>query len=209
MVKKRDKDTERAILAAAKQVFHEKGHAGARMQEIADAAGINKALLHYYFGNKEQLFKAVLQEAFQTIVPFVRALFSDQGAVLKKIEVFVEGYVGFLMENPFVPGFVVHELNTNPNFAIEFFSQHKIPKPKGFLEQIKHEVEAGRLRPIEPRQLLVNVISLCIFPFIASEIIKKATGMRKKEFDQFMVARKKEISRFVINAITPNETTTE
>src|SRR5690606_15001040 len=200
---KSDIGTEKVILEAAKRVFHERGLAGARMQQIADEAGINKALLHYYFRNKEQLFKAVFTDAFAQVIPQINEIFDADQPLLDKIRNFAVRYTTLLMENHYLPGFIIQEINNNPNFAAEYLTPERRPNPQKLLSQIREEVEAGRIRPVEPLQLVVNLLGLCLFPFIAAEMIRHVTGMSKAQYQRFLAERQKHIPEFVINAITP------
>ncbi|MDV3308545.1 MAG: TetR/AcrR family transcriptional regulator [Cyclobacteriaceae bacterium] len=200
---KSDIGTEKVILEAAKRVFHERGLAGARMQQIADEAGINKALLHYYFRNKEQLFKAVFTDAFAQVIPQINEIFDADQPLLDKIRTFAVRYTTLLMENHYLPGFIIQEINNNPNFAAEYLTPERRPNPQKLLSQIREEVEAGRIRPVEPLQLVVNLLGLCLFPFIAAEMIRHVTGMSKAQYQRFLAERQKHIPEFVINAITP------
>ena len=94
--------TEEKIFSAAREVFHRKGFAAARMQEIADEAGINKAMLHYCFKNKDQLFEAVFLNAFGQLAPQINEIFNSEETLFVKIEKFTESYISFVMENPFL-----------------------------------------------------------------------------------------------------------
>lgn len=201
MVNTLDSSTEAHILEAAKIIFHEKGMAGARMQMIADKAGINKALLHYYFRSKEKLFKAVLIASFRELAPRINQIFEADLPLFKKIEYFTDQYISFVMENPYLPSFLIQELNNHPGFAKELLSGHIRPKPEKFLNQIQQEIKNKNIQPIDPMQLVINIISLCAFPFIASEMIKGITGMNSKQYRLFMESRKKEVAAFIINSI--------
>ena len=107
------------------------------------------------------------------------------------------------MENHYLPGFIIQEINNNPNFAAEYLTPERRPNPQKLLSQIREEVEAGRIRPVEPLQLVVNLLGLCLFPFIAAEMIRHVTGMSKAQYQRFLAERQKHIPEFVINAITP------
>ncbi|HUM46051.1 MAG TPA: TetR/AcrR family transcriptional regulator [Chitinophagales bacterium] len=199
----RDLSTEQKILAAARKVFQSKGMHGARMQDIADTAGINKALLHYYFRSKDQLFEAVFKEALQQLFPKIELLANSAIPLPKKIEQFVHGYMDVLMEHPFLPGFVLHEINQDPDkFERLFIPKGAVTKNKKFLQQIAEEVKKGAINPIDPRQLMVNMLSLCIFPFAAKPMICKVMGMNEKEFRQFIAQRKQLIPSLIIQSIS-------
>ena len=111
----RHHSTEKDILEAAKRVFQIKGMYGARMQEIADEAGINKAMLHYYFRSKDKLFDAVFQDAAKNFFSKIRELLNVDKPLLEKIEYFVENYVELLLQNSFIPAFIITEVHQNPD----------------------------------------------------------------------------------------------
>ena len=121
---------------------------GARMQEIADEAGINKAMLHYYFRSKQLLFEAVFKKAFMQLAPQINQVLNSEDSLFEKIENFADKYVSFIMENRFLPNFIIQELNNNPEFAAEFFSRGEFPKPTNFLLQIEEEIQKETIKSI-------------------------------------------------------------
>lgn len=202
------KDTEEKILEAAKEVFIKKGMEGARMQEIADLAGINKALLHYYFRTKEKLFDTVFKLAFSYFVPKITDIMSSEKPLFEKIEVFVDSYISLLINHPYIPRFIINELSRNPDRVVEFID--KITGSSDYrnnlfskLEiQIQKEIKEGKINFIEPKQLIINMIALCIFPFVAKPIVKGVFfDNNKKKYNEFLKQRKTEVANFIINSI--------
>jgi len=203
MVKKgKDQPTEELIIAAARKVFLSKGLAGARMQDIADEAGINKALLHYYFRSKEKLFEMVFMEAAQKLFPKINFIFESDMPLFEKIEHFADEYITVMVENPYLPSFVVNEINQDP---LAFFRMLKekfgFPNPSLFLKQIDKEIKKGTIKRVNPVQLLMNMLSLCIFPFMAKPLLQLRIHLTEEQFREFMEQRKKEVPRFIIDAI--------
>lgn len=121
--KQKGTSTEDFILNAAKLVFARKGLAGARMQEIADEAGINKALLHYYFRSKENLFNAVFIDLLGSIQKKFLSILNSEMELFDKIRFFFTGYTEFLLENSFLPGFIINEMNQDPEKMIRHFKE--------------------------------------------------------------------------------------
>ena len=202
MVKKETNSTEDRILAAARQVFLEKGMAGGRMQEIADKAGINKAMLHYYFRNKQQLFEAVFKNAFLKMAPKLGRILNEDIPLLEKIRVFCRTYIHFLREQPYLPAFIVQELNRNPEFISTTILQSGLfPSLDLFNKQVDQEIQAGRIRPIDSRQLFIHIVSLSIFPFVGAPLLRFFTGTDKIAFDELVEKRESEVAEFIINAI--------
>lgn len=201
----KDLNTEQKILEAARTVFTHKGLEGARMQEIADEAGINKALLHYYYRSKDRLFEGVFKEAFYTMVPSIIELLKSEKPLFEKITLFVDNYIDVFIKNPFIPGFVLHELSRNPQRIIDLISNMGV-MPELFIVQINGEIEKGNIRPIDPKNLITNMLSMCIFPFVARPILKNILFENNdQEFFAFVEERKKAVPEFIFNAIKKNE----
>lgn len=204
MSQSKDGSTEEKILKAAEYEFIEKGLSGARMQQIADRAGINKALLHYYYRTKEKLFEVVFRIAFKAFLPRFTRIFEDETSLFEKIQEFTFEYISLISKNPNIPGFVIHELNSNPKRLTEFFVNFKsILAP--FRLQIEKEIEAGNIRPIGADQLILNIISLCIFPVIAKPLAMVILyNNEEEEYKKMIEKRKTEVSAFIINSIKLN-----
>lgn len=199
-----EKSTEEIIFEAARTVFIEKGFEGARMQEIAEVADINKALLHYYYRTKEKLFNAIFERVFSQFIPKVLDFIESDKPILEKIEFFIHTYINVLLHNPFIPNFVINELNRNPAHITEMLEKHIIKSDAfGKFSALLHEdIRKGNIRAIEPEQLLVNMLALCIFPFIARPIIKGIFFNDDKiKFQEFLEGRKKEVTSFIINSL--------
>lgn len=196
-----DRTTEKIILDAAKEVFLEKGFDGARMQEIADKAGINKALLHYYFRSKEKMFDAIFQEAFMQFFPGVVEIMVTEKPLFEKIEFFIDTYINMLTNNPHLPVFVIHEINRNPGRIVNIIKSSGI-KPEYLAKVIQQEVNAGVIIDVNPFHLIVNMIGMCIFPFMAKPVLKGIIfNDNSVAYEKFLEERKKEITAFVINSI--------
>jgi AcrR family transcriptional regulator len=193
--------TEEQILEAAQAVFLEKGLAGARMQEIADRAGINKALLHYYFRSKEKLSALIIERAISVILPRVMAVLDTDMDLFDKIRLVVDHYLTFVSRNSFLPLFIVNEINRNPHFFFRAVVEKERTHLVKFRRQVEEAVAQGRIREISSAQLFMNVMSLVIFPFLGKPIIKVGLGLSEEEFQREMENRRTEVAEFVIRAI--------
>jgi len=194
-------NNEHKILNAAKKVFQKKGMTGARMQEIADEAGINKALLHYYYRSKQLLFEAVFYQAFSFIAPKLGAVLNADVPLFEKVKQFTKGYINFVLAHPYLPNFIIHELNQNPEFAQKLIQHHNFPDISTFKNQIKQSVKNGEIIPIAAEQLFVNMMSLTVFPFIGAPILKGFTELNDTEYQNMLAVRKTAVADFIINAI--------
>ena len=201
MNKTKNTTTESSILDAAKRIFQHKGMAGARMQEIADEAGINKALLHYYFRSKQLLFEAVFKKAFSMLAPQLNEVMNSDTSICEKIKNFSSNYISFVIKHPYLPNFIIQELNRNPEFVEKIITEKHFPNINKFRKQINDKVTEGVIRPIKAEQLFINIMALNIFPFIAAPLLKGFMNANDKDYLQLMEERKVEVADFIINAI--------
>lgn len=201
MVKEKDKSAEEKILAAAKKVFVTKGMAGARMQDIADEAGINKALLHYYFRSKEKLFEVIFKETTGRFIPRVNEIMSSDRSMYEKIETFAAEYIDEVIQNPFLPLFIMNEMHKQPEEFLKKMWGGQKPQVEKFLNQIEEAVNTGEIRQMHPAQLIMNIMSLCIFPFIGKPMLQMVASISDQQFIELMQERKKLVPQFIIQAI--------
>ena len=193
--------TEEKIFEAAFKVFQLKGFKGARMQEIADEAGINKAMLHYCFKNKELLFESVFMNAFGKLAPQINEIFKSQDSIFEKIKKFTDSYISFVMNYPFLPQFIIQDMNNNPEFVTKFLKKENRPDPTKLIHQIENEIKLGILKPINPKQLLIDIFSMTVFPFAAQALLKGMIQVSNEELMQLMEERKKYIYEQIITSI--------
>lgn len=192
---------EEQILNAAKKVFQLKGMEGARMQEIADEAGINKAMLHYYFRSKALLFEAVFYNAFDQLAPQLKEVLESENSIAEKVKQFTSNYISFIVKHPYIPNFIILELNRNENFILKLKENKSFFNLDAFENQVEKEVSEGIIKPIKASQLFINILALNMFPFLAKPILKPITNSDETAFQQLMKARKTEVANFIINAI--------
>lgn len=204
MVKSKSVDpspTETRIMEAARSVFIRNGFDGTTMQQIADEAGMNKSLLHYYFRNKEKLFESVFAFAFRQFVPQIQDILYAQTTVFDKIERIVSEYMDLLLKNEILPAFILHEINRNPDRLYAIMQETGLD-PGMFIGSLQAEMEQNHLRPMDPRHLIVNMLALCIFPIAARPLVQRILFSNDTEsYNHFLQDRKKEVARFIIQSI--------
>ncbi len=194
-------ETEQRILAAAKKIFQKKGHNGARMQEIADEAGINKSLLHYYFRSKDKLFEAVFKEAFQKMLPMLTQMFESNIPLEDKIRLFFDKHIGFLLDNPYLPQFILHELSANPERLHKYLAGSVDDVKDHVINQFNEKMKHGDMHLVDPRHIILSLLSLSVFPFIIAPVFKMIFGFSDESFREFLKERKTYLPEFVIKAI--------
>ena len=194
-------NTEGRIVDAAKKVFIAKGMDGARMQEIADEAGINKALLHYYFRTKSKLFEKVFSIVFKDVIAVLEKAASNETDFEQFLDDFIRQYIKLLKNKPFIPQFVIHELNRKPDRIVQQISNKDIIQQQLY-NIIDKAVENKQIRPISPVHLITNILALCIFPFVAKPIIKGlALNDDEKEYKKYINERPDVVVDFIRNAV--------
>jgi TetR/AcrR family transcriptional regulator len=198
--------TEEKILEAARVVFIRKGLAGARMQEIADEAGINKALLHYYFRSKEKLFDRIFVEVFQTISIGIGGFFTEDIPFFEKIRRFIDLYVDVLLKNPYLPIFFLSEIQQNPERLQKIIEKDIFKNISGLMVQLMQEINQGKIRPINPAHLILNLMGMLVIPFavkpMMAPVLKNNLNV---DFDQLLAERKEVVYSFIYNALKIDE----
>jgi AcrR family transcriptional regulator len=207
----RDSGTEQRILDAARTVFLKQGTAGARMQEIAEVAGVNKALLHYYFRSKARLAEAVFVDAARQLLPAVIEVLASPAEIEEKVERVVDIELSHLSKAPFLPGYLISEMHHNPDRPrqlIESFTglaarEIRLRVLRTLSAQIAERVAEGTMRPIKPEQFVVNLLSLCVFPFAARPMVMLLLDLDEQGFQKFIERRRTELVSFFLGALRP------
>jgi TetR/AcrR family transcriptional regulator len=198
-----ENETEKLILNCARKVFVKKGFDGARMQDIADQAGINKAMLHYYFRSKEKLFEMVFIESISFLLPKLFAAILSEKPIQEKIRDVVISYTDALLINPDIPLFIIREVNSNPERMSALIKSHvQIDKVKEKLSNdIKEAQEKGEFIEIDYIQFLLTLLSSCLFPFIGRNMIKILFGFDDESYNDFILKRKEQLPNLLINGL--------
>ncbi len=183
--------TEEKILEAAEKVFLKHGYDGSRMQAIADLAGINKAMLHYYFRSKDLLFERIFKEKFSRFFPAIEETFQLEMHFVDKLCIFAEKYIDFLIQNPYLPLFVLNNINKNPDFSKNL----PLNMPQLLLQSYLEDVEKGLCKMHQPAQILITVLGICAFPFLAKPMMTLLLGASDEDFFELMQQRKEEAKK--------------
>ena len=200
-MKELEKNTENKILEAAKEEFLLRGFDGARMQKIAERAEINKALLHYYFRNKENLFKAVFGNVFGDFFPGIMKSFQSDLPFFEKLRLFINGYIEVLNANPKLPAFILHEVQHRPELLLDSIASLGV-KPQMIMSILENEIKKEKLKPIPVPHLIINILSLCIFPIVASPIMSVVFYQGdQNSYKKFLDERKEIVYQFIVNAL--------
>ena len=191
-------NSEERIKAAARKVFHQKGYAGTRTRDIAEEAGVNHAMVNYYFRSKEKLFQVVMIETMTYFFQGISTILNEEKTSLEqKIGQVVANYINLLLEEPELPTFVFNEVRTNPEPFIENSPIYKALQNSVLARQYTEAVARGEVSEPNLIQMVLNVISLVIFPFIAQPILIALNKMDNEQYKTLMLERKKLIPQWV------------
>lgn len=192
-----DRQTEEKIFDAATEIFEEKGLAAARMQDIADRACINKALLHYYYRSKEKLFTAVFDKLSEKMFAKFASIFEKDMPFEEKIRYFFKEHISFLQKNPKLPLFILTEVNREPELLQKFLSRINI---KNIKEKMSGDL-TGRFPEEAIPHLMVSIISLSVFPIAAEPIIRGILQQEEINYDSFIKERMHVAPELIISAL--------
>ncbi|MBX2876732.1 MAG: TetR family transcriptional regulator [Saprospiraceae bacterium] len=194
----KEKDTEQKIKEAARTIFQEKGFAATRTREIAERAGMNLALLNYYFRSKQKLYDIIMTETMQTFFGGVIKILDNQDtSIEEKIEAFVTHYIDLLQENANVPHFILTNIRENPEGYLEKIGALEKAKSSFFFQQFIQAAMDGKVPPINPIHLMLNLIGLVVFPFLAKPMITASTGVSDQQYAAMLEERKRLIPLWV------------
>ena len=204
-------DTEARIFDAALRIFARKGRDGARLQEIADEAGIHRPLLHYYFRTKQQLYEAVAEKMFKQFLASFDVAAGD-GRFEYTLRAFIDHYMNSVREHQHAAMWMVSEnMAGNPvlgELLTRAFETEGSPQ-RTMVDAIERAVASGEIRPVDPRQLMLTVVSACVFPFVSMPTVKMMNPLAERDFDAWVEERKKHVFEVVYNGLASREVSDE
>ena len=200
-------EAERRILDAAHRVFLRRGTSGARTQEIADEAGVNKSMLHYYFRTKENLAHAVFQLAAQEWLSGLGDVLETDAPLETVVREVIAAEVKAVEERPYLTGYLFAELHQRPERVHEALRATQPPNMSGLREHLEAAVAEGRIAPISAEEFIVNLVSLIVFPPAASGVFKALLGIEPDMWDAAMTDRTERLTEFFLRGVGLTEAT--
>ena len=188
-----ESSTEEKIKNAARAVFQRKGFAGTRTRDIAEEAGINLALLNYYFRSKQKLFDLIMLESMQGFVGGIAVVVNDTSTTIEqKITIMADSYIDMFTAQPDIPLFVLSEMRVNPDKILDKINLHKTMQNSYLFRQL-----AERNTQLHPVHFMMNFLGMVIFPFAASPMIRSIGNVSEDEFRELIQQRKKLIPQWI------------
>jgi AcrR family transcriptional regulator len=203
--KSKEINVEKRIIDAARSLFYKNGYYGTKMRDIANKAEVNLALLHYYFRKKEAIFMIVFDEAFSVLFNKIHKALTADVDFYERLRLLVSSYIDVASQNPELPMFIMHEVSRNPKLIVAIMSKHKTSNAttidlNTFFSEINNAIRDKLIKPVDPRILFMDILSLTIFPYLSVSLLDPLfTG--KKEIKQLMSIRKNHVTEMLINSI--------
>jgi TetR/AcrR family transcriptional regulator len=198
-------DTKARILAAAEAEFLAGGYDRARMQAIADRAQINKAMLHYHFRSKGELFAQFFKNKAGQLFPKMEASMHLEADFIGFTCKFIDSYFGLLVENPYLPTLLLQVAANHE----ELLDAAGIDFPKKFVRGFKSAVKKKTITPLDPQQFIVSIMGMCVMPFVGKNLIKNSLGLSDVKYAALLKTRADEIKRYVVLLLTPAHSSTK
>lgn len=198
-----NRSVEEDIIRSARHVFVEKGYDGATMREIAAGAGINISMLHYYFRSKDNMFDIVFEDVFRRMYGKIFEAIADDKDIFEKISAIVGLYVDTLVAEPRLPNFIFNEVTQRPDRSGRFaeYKEYVQQYTRSFQKQLDRAADEGRIRRVSVMELIVDIESLCVYPFLTGPLWQKVFDVSPEDFIR-MVENKKEIfTRNIIKSL--------
>jgi TetR/AcrR family transcriptional regulator len=195
--------TENLIKQKAKILFFQKGFLNATTQEIADEAGVNRALIHYYFRSREQLLDLLLHETLKEKKESVRKVLTSEIPFREKIANFIDTIVDYGLTYPYLDNFIISETARRPEKVEIFCSMDRVKSSDLIREQLEEEINNGKIAPISPEHFMINLSALCNYPLLAKAVLQTIHGMTDAAYRKFLLDRKQIIYRTIFNEEMP------
>ncbi|HEY8934028.1 MAG TPA: helix-turn-helix domain-containing protein [Cyclobacteriaceae bacterium] len=195
--------TEKLIKEKAKILFFQKGFLNATTQEIADEAGVNRALIHYYFRSREQMLDLLLDETLEEKKVRVRTILSSELPFREKIARYIDTVVDYGLKYPYLENFIISETARHPDKIREFCSRDRIKSSDLIEEDLAKEIKKKKIAPISATHFMVNLSALCNYPLLAKSVLQTIHGMTDAAYRKFLIERKRIIFMTIFNEEMP------
>lgn len=195
--------TEKLIKQKAKILFFQKGFLNATTQEIADEAGVNRALIHYYFRSREQLLELLLDETLMEKKEKVKKILTSSLPFREKIRDFIDTIVDYGLTYPYLDNFIISETARRPDKVEIFCAKDRVRSSDLIREQLEAEIANGKIKPISAEHFMINLSAMCNYPLLAKAVLQAIHGMTDTAYRKFLLERKQIIYRTIFNEEMP------
>lgn len=202
---KKDTTTEEKIKEAARQVFLSKGFSGCSSREIAKAAGMNVALVNYYFRSKGQLFELIFRAAMEDFMLSMVQVFGTDQTLVDKLRIFIDREYDFLSKHPELPNFVISEMNREEGCSVDHsFLMHKIAET-GIFNELMIAQKEGKMREMSLISITLLIMSNCQYPVMAKNLMQNIHGLSDAEYADHLLLHKRYVTEMLIEFLFPKK----
>jgi TetR/AcrR family transcriptional regulator len=202
-------DTQLLIKQKARILFFQKGFMNATTQEIADEAGVNRALIHYYFRSRDQMLDMLLDETIREKKQRMLIILSSNLPFREKIALYIDVVVDYSLTYPYLENFIISETARHPDKIREFCSKDRVRSVDLIREQLQTEIKKKRMAAITPEHFMVNLSAMCHYPLLAKSILQTIHGMTDSVYKRFLLERKQAIYSTIFNEEMPDVSSAE
>ena len=193
----KDINTSNRIKEAAGKLFREKGFGRTTTRDIATEAHVNLALINYYFGSKDKLFRAIMMDTAQGFLSQIRVLLNEDHSFEEKVGMVVSNYIDLLSDRPDLPIFMLSEMRNHPQEMAAELGVAKMLHEATFFKELAQRCPDG----VHPAHLFINLLSMTVFPFAAKPLLSTVIGMDNEAFALFMQQRKAFIPQWFLSML--------
>lgn len=201
--------TEKLIKEKARILFFQKGLLNATTQEIADEAGVNRALIHYYFRSREQMMEMLLDETLLEKKERAHQVLTSTLPFKEKIARYIDVIVDYGLQYPYLDNFIISETARRPDKIRDFCAANKIKSSDLIKDQLSAEIKKGTIKEISAEHFMVNLSSLCNYPLLAKPVLKVIHGLTDTAYRKFLLDRKRIIFSTIFGEEMPELATKE
>lgn len=185
---------EMLMIDAARRLFIEKGFEDTTMCDIAEMAGVNRSTLHYYFANKDVMFRAVFSSIVETLMPRLREIMASDKPLMERLSLVTDEYFGRFLENPSIPGFIISEIQRDVEHFIATAREMHYDKVFSLVrDALNNEMQEGRLRKVPMYTVFTAFYGNIAFPFITKNLFVSWFGMDEDEYRTMIMEWKKHL----------------
>ena len=201
--------TEEKIKEAAKRVFITKGFSACTSREIAKEAGMNVALVNYYFRSKNQLFLIIYHAVMHDFMLSMMEVFSTELSLKEKVSLLIDREYEFLTKHPEIPTFVLNEMARNKDSGIQIHETLNDFAKTGVFLEASNAQKRGEMRKVDMVSLTMIIMANCQHPFMARLLTQQLHGMTDEQYDTQIIKHKEIIKEMILNYLFPKKSTNE
>ncbi len=180
------------MIDAARRLFIQKGFEDTTMCDIAEQAKVNRSTLHYYFPNKDVMFRAVFSSIVEELKPRLNEIMASGKPLIERLSLVVDEYFERFLENPQIPGFFISEIQRDVDHFIATARELHYDKLFSMVrDALNTEMQEGRLKKVPMYMVFTAFYGNIAFPFITKNLFVSWFDMNESEYRAMIMEWKK------------------